>query len=122
MEQTQDEKDQQMIQEIERKIEDVVELLALRKDVDEVDDDLETKSAEKEKHKNTKELAWLPHKTHKNIAVNKHTKTTMELIQSLKHKQKLLDNPANLLKHLDTLTERLLTVVKRQCKKSKKSK
>jgi len=116
--QTQEEKDQQLIRDIEKKIEDVVELLALKKDVDEVDQDVE--GFENEKSKSSKEMAWLPHKTHKNIVVNKNTKVNMDLIKALKHKQKLLENPSDLLKHLDNLTEKLLAVVSRQCKKPRK--
>lgn len=117
---TQEEKDQQLIKDIEKKIEEVVELLALRKDVDEVDKELECMNTEKEKSKGSSELAWLPHKSHKNVAINKHTKINMDLIKTLQHKRKLTDHPDDLLEHLDKLTEKLLVVVQRQCKKPRK--
>lgn len=122
MEKTQEEKDEQMIKDIEKKIEVVVELLALQKDVDDVDKELECMQTEKEKSKNSKDMAWLPHKSHKNVAINKNAKMNMDLIKTLQHRKKLSDNPSDLLKHLDTLTERLLVVVQRQCKRPKTKK
>jgi hypothetical protein len=122
MEKTQEEKDQELIRDIEKKIEEVVELLALKKDVDDVDKELECIQSEKDKSKDSRDMAWLPHKSHKNVAINKNTKVNMDLIKTLKHRQKLLENPSDLLKHLDNLTERLLVVVQRQCKKPRTKK
>lgn len=122
MEKTQEEKDQELIRDIEKKIEEVVELLALQKDVDDVDKELECIQSEKDKSKGSRDMAWLPHKSHKNVAINKNTKVNMDLIKTLKHRQKLLENPSDLLKHLDNLTERLLVVVQRQCKKPRTKK
>lgn len=122
MEKTQEEKDQELIRDIEKKIEEVVELLALQKDVDEVDKELECIQTEKDRSKDSKDMAWLPHKSHKNVAINKNTKVNMDLIKTLKHRQKLLENPSDLLKHLDNLTEKLLVVVQRQCKKPRTKK
>lgn len=110
MEQTQEEKDEQTIRDIEQRIEEVMELLSFQKNIDK---EVAMKKAQSQKNKNSKELAWAPHGKHKNIAITKHSHGNMELIDIIKTKKKFLAHPEDLLGHLDKLTDKLLTVVER---------
>lgn len=112
---TQEEKDEQMIRDIEQRIEEVMELLSFQKDIDK---EVETKKKQSQKSKNSKELTWAPHAKHKNIPITEHSKGNMELISMIKTKKKFLDHPEDLLGHLDKLTDKLLSVVERWCKPS----
>lgn len=117
MEPTQEEKDEQMIRDIEQRIEEVMELLSFQKDIDK---ELDLKKAQNQKNKNSKELTWASstNSKHKNIPITKHSHSNIQLIDMIKTKKKFLDNPEDLLKHLDQLTDKLLTVVERWCKPS----
>lgn len=102
------------IKDIEHKIEEVMELLALPKDLLErkFEDILDT-------HKNTrnsKELAFMPAKggKHKNLAVRQHSKANLDLIEAIRTRRRFLEHPDNLLEHLDKLTDKLLQLVQTQ--------
>jgi hypothetical protein len=122
VEKTPDELDEELIRELEQKIEEVLELLSTQKDVDQSLDELTSKHHEKRKHTGDSESTWLQHKKHKNIAVSKHSQTNLDLIEAWKQHKQFMEHPKDLLKHLDRLTERLLNVVERYSKRGKKIK
>lgn len=109
--------DEDLIKEIEEKIEEVVELLSLRKDVFSAKTDLESMRVQHGQTRGSKEQTWLQHKTHKNIAVSKHARGNLDLLAAMREYKKFTKHPIDLLKHLDELTDRLLEVAQRQFKR-----
>lgn len=114
--------EEKMIREIEGKIEEVIELLSLQKDFNGSQRDLQRTQSMHQKTRNNMDLLFLhKHKQHKNVAVTKHAHGNLELIEALKMHQKFSDHPVDLLSHLDTLTDRLLLLIQKQCKGKKKA-
>jgi hypothetical protein len=117
---TQEEKDEKMIMDIEQRIEGVLELLGIKNKVNDIDEEVTKKRKVRHASKNNKELTWCKGSKSNNIAITKHSQGNMELIEAIKTKKKFSEHPEDLLKHLDTLTDRLLTVIERQCESKRK--
>jgi len=111
---TPDQEDEQLIREIESRIEETLEILSTNKDIIQLQNELQSKLMQRNKNKNNKEKGWFPHKSKKNIAVNKHAESNMHLAESMKMYLKFLDHPRDLLGHLDKLTDKLLDTLQRQ--------
>lgn len=107
--------EEKKIREIEAKIQEVIELLDLQKDFQR---DVQRVQDIHAKTRNDKSLTFLKQNNkHKNIAVTKHAHGNMEMIDILKKQQKFSDHPADLLSHLDSLTDQLLLMIQKQSKK-----
>lgn len=119
---TPEEEDEELIRELEQKIELVIELLETKKDRESSLEDLKLKHGNKRQHTGNKELTWLvdsKSKKQKLIGVSKHSHTNLELIEAWKTHKKFLEHPNDLLRHLDRLTDRLLEVVERYARRGK---
>lgn len=113
---------EQRMREIQKKIDDVLELLALQTDREAVQEELQNSQERHSRTRGSQELAFVKGSKHKNLCITQHSHANLELVQALKKMQKFEEYPRNLLKHLDTLTDKLLAVVqelpakKRKCK------
>lgn len=119
---TPEEEDEELIRDLEQKIELVIELLETKKDLDTSLDDLKAKHSNKRQHTGNRELTWLADSKSKKprlIGVTRHSHTNLELIEAWKRHKKFLDHPQDLLRHLDRLTDRLLKVVERYARRGK---
>jgi hypothetical protein len=117
---TPEELDEELIRELEQQIEEVVELMASRKNKDtSAQEVLETDDL-REKHINNGLSVFMEHKKHKSIVVTKHCHFNFKHIEALKQDLKFRKYPRNLQRHLQTLSDRLLVVMKRKDKRNRK--
>ena len=105
---------------IQKKIDEVLTLLSMPVDRDRASEELESRKERHAKTRGDQELAFLRNSKYKNLAITKHSQANLELIESLQQVQKFEEYPRNLLKHLDTLTDKLLNVVQSLSKKRKR--
>lgn len=117
---TQEELDEELIREIEQQIEEVVELMATRKNKDHSAQEVLEMDDMRERHVNNGMQVFMGHKKHKSVSVSKHCHWNLQYIESLKQDFKFRKYPRNLQKHLQTLSDRLLVVMKRKDKRSHK--
>lgn len=100
------------INDIEKRIEEVMDLLALPKDI--FEQDFNRVLANHAKTRQKTELAYVSGSKHKNLTVREHAKGNLDLVKALRTKQKYDNHPVDLLSHLDSLTDKLLLLVQAQ--------
>lgn len=108
--------EEQMIREIEAKIEDVIDLLSLQKDFHGSKRDLEKTLDSHQQSRNNKELTYMRKDSskHKHVAITKHAQGNMDLVEAMKMHKRFSEHPIDLLSHLDTLTDKLVLLIQRQ--------
>lgn len=116
---TPEEKDEELIKEIEQQMEEVVELMGTRKNKDQSAQELLESEEMREKHLNNGVMVFMGHPKHKHVSVSKHCHYNLQHIEALKKDWQFRKYPRNLQKHLQTLSDRLIVVMKRKDRRNK---
>ena len=117
-EQTEEEKDEELLRELDARFADVTELMTRRLQRHEVDEKLLRAREHAGKHKGNKTSAF--HKAPAgHVATTEETRANLDLVETLRHRIRLGAHAANLQDALHRISERQVQVLERQLKRAK---